>query len=343
MKKKQVTLLELAKRLNLSPSTVSRALNDRHRISEDTRKRVKALAAELEYMPNPSAKSLRESRTYTIGVILPEIAHSFFSIAVSGMEDTLIKAGYNLIICQSHESFEREKAVVGTLLASRVDGVLVSLSAETQDLAHLRQLLRKDISVVFFDRVGTDLQASSVVVNDFEGARSAAMHLAEQGYKKIAYIGGPAGLSNAEDRRNGFLEAMKTAGISVAPHHVIYCQLDSAEAKNTALKLLAGDDRPEAVFCFNDRIALETMQAAKSLKLRIPEDLALVGFGNMPLSLITDPELTTVDQPAYQLGKLASELMLRELETEEEQRDFRSIVLPTSLLVRRSSMRKEKV
>ena len=153
MKKKQVTLLELAKRLNLSPSTVSRALNDRHRISEATRKRVKELAAELEYMPNPSAKSLRESRTYTIGVILPEIARSFFSIAVSGMEDALIEAGYNLIICQSHESLEREKAVVGTLLASRIDGVLVSLSAQTEDLAHLRQLLRKDISVVFFDRV----------------------------------------------------------------------------------------------------------------------------------------------------------------------------------------------
>lgn len=340
MKKKQVTLLELAKRLNLSPSTVSRALNDRHRISEETRKRVKALAAELEYMPNPSAKSLRESRTYTIGVILPEIARSFFSIAVSGMEDTLIEAGYNLIICQSHESADREKAVAGALLGSRVDGVLISLSAHTKDLIHLRQLLRKDISVVFFDRVSTELQASCIVVNDFEGSRVATTHLIEQGCKKIAHIAGPEGLSNSLDRLNGFREAMKMAGMEPEPHHIRHCRLSTGHAEKVAHELLSGDDPPDGIFAFNDRIGFEAIKAAKSLNLEIPKDLAMVGFGDMPLSLIVDPELSTVMQPAYQLGKLAAEMMLNELETKEEEREYSTIVLPTELVVRASSRRK---
>ncbi len=192
---------------------------------------------------------------------------------------------------------------------------------------------------MFFDRVSADMQACSVVVNDFEGARSATAHLISQGCRRIAHIGGPEGLSNTTERLNGFREAMKSAGREPEPQHIVHCQLAPGEAKIAAQRLLEGDDRPDAIFCFNDRFAFEAMRTAKSLRLRVPEDLALVGFGDMPLSLIADPELSTVVQPAYQLGKLAAELMLRELETDEEQRDYNTIVLPTSLLVRKSSLR----
>lgn len=339
MKKKQVTLLELAKRLDLSPSTVSRALNGRHRISEETRKRVRALAEKLEYQPNPSAKRLRESKTYVLGVLVPEIDHVFFAKAISGMENVAMHAGYNLVICQSHESVERENATSGTLLFSRVDGLLYCPSQETKDFERYMSFLRKDIPIVFFDRFSPDFPASKVVCDDFQGAKDAVSYLIERGCKRIAHLAAPNPLSNSQDRLNGYLAAHKAAGIPVDEDLIQHVKLDQSQTANLTHTLLSQPNPPDAIFCFNDYIAYDVMKIAKSKGFRIPEDLAIVGFSDAFPSSITEPDLTSVRQPAFEIGKLATKLMLDQLNRKnpQEQPVYQTIKLATRLVIRGST------
>ncbi|MDX2285908.1 MAG: LacI family DNA-binding transcriptional regulator [Bacteroidia bacterium] len=338
MKKKQTTLLELAKRLNLSPSTVSRALNGRHRISEETRKRVKALADQLEYQPNPSAKSLRESKTYVLGVLVPQIAHEFFSVAISGIEEKAIEAGYSIMICQSHESADRERAVAEALLSSRVDGILVSPSQETKDFGFFRSFLRKDIPVVFFDRFAPDFPAPRVVVNDYGGARQAVEHLTRTGCKRIAHVTGPVELSNVRGRMNGYRDALEAAGYPYDESLIFHCKLIEHGAREAAEELLNLEPRPDAVFCFNDHLAYDVLQAAKRRGIRIPEELSLIGFSDEFASALIEPSLTSVTQPAFELGRTAASLMLEQLQKEEfdMEAEFPAMMLETSLVLRDS-------
>ncbi|MEZ4828624.1 MAG: LacI family DNA-binding transcriptional regulator [Bacteroidia bacterium] len=337
MKKKQVTLLELAKRLNLSPSTVSRALNDRHRISESTRNRVKQLAEELEYQPNPSAKSLRESKTYSLGVLVPEIAHSFFATAISGIEKAALAAGYNIMICQSHESYEREKAISNALLSSRVDGLLVCPSRETQDFKHFATFIRKDIPVVFFDRISMSFQGSKVVVNDFEGARTAVEFLIQTGCRRIAHIAGPAPLSNSTERLNGYLAALESYDLPDDETLIRHCDMSRDNISNIVEELLQLPVRPDAIFTFNDNIAYDVMRIVKRKGLRIPEDISIVGFSDQPLSEMIEPALTTVAQPAYKIGEVAVQLMFEQLDNDDAEVPFRTETLETRLIVRDST------
>lgn len=339
MRKKQVTLLELAKRLNLSTSTVSRALNDRHRISEKTRKAVKELAAELEYQPNPSAKSLRESKTYIIGVLVPELSHHFFASTISGMEDTAIQAGYKIMICQSKESYEREKDVAYTFLCSRIDGLIVCLSRETEDVRHLQIFQRKDLPVVLFDRVSYTMDATRVVVDDFAGAKMAIDHLVEQGYKKIAHLAGPEALTNSNDRLNGYLEGLDAHNLPIKDEWIHHCKLNGEDAAAHARQLLESDDPPDAIFGFNDYVAIDAMKVIKSKGIKIPQEIGIIGFANMPLSGLVEPSLSTIEQPAQELGQKATELMLKQLENREEF-EPETVALPTKLVVRNSTKRK---
>ncbi|MEM7373333.1 MAG: LacI family DNA-binding transcriptional regulator [Bacteroidota bacterium] len=340
MKKKQVTLLELAKRLDLSPSTVSRALNGRHRISEETRNRVRALAEKLEYQPNPSAKRLRESKTYVLGVLVPEIAHDFFSTAISGMEDVAMHSGYNLVICQSHESVERENATSGTLLFSRVDGLLFCPSQETKDFDRYMSFLRKDIPVVFFDRFAQDFPASRVVCDDVQGAKDAVSYLIEKGCRRIAHLAAPNFLSNSQDRLNGYLEAHKAAGISVHEDLIQHVKLDQDQTVSLTNALLNRKDPPDAIFCFNDYIAFDVMKIAKAKGLSIPQDLSIVGFSDSFPSSLTEPGLTTVRQPAFEMGKLATKLMLDQLNKDgtDQAPTYQTIKLATKLIIRGSTL-----
>lgn len=338
MKKKQVTLLELAKRLGLSPSTVSRALNDRHRISEETRKRVKALAEELEYQPNPSAKSLRESRTYSLGVLVPEIANSFFATAISGIEETAVSSGYNIMICQSHESYEREKNVANALLSSRVDGLLVCPSRETQDFKHFSTFLRKDIPVVFFDRISMGFQGSKVVVNDYEGAMMAVEHLIKTGCKRIAHLAGPAPLSNSTERLNGYLAALDKYEIPDDESIIKICELNHTSAVLYTEELLAMENRPDAIFAFNDFVAYDAIRVIRKKGLRIPEDISVIGFSDQPMNELIDPPLSSVSQPAFDIGRVAVELMFEQLNSEEDEEvPFQKVILETRLVLRDST------
>ena len=338
MRKKQVTLLELAKRLNLSTSTVSRALNDRHRISEKTRRAVKELALELEYQPNPSAKSLRESKTYIIGVLVPELSHHFFATTISGMEDAAVKEGYKIMICQSKESYERERDVASTFLGSRIDGLIVALSRETQDVRHLQIFQRKDLPIVLFDRVSYAMDSTRVVVDDFVGAKKAIDHLVEQGYKKIAHLAGPEALTNSNDRLNGYLEGLDEHRLPIKDEWIHHCQLTGASAIAYTQQLFESSDPPDAIFAFNDYVAIDAMKVIKSKKIKIPQEVGLVGFANTPLSALVDPSLSTVEQPAQDLGRIAIELMLEQLGNREDY-EPRTVTLPTNLIVRDSSKR----
>lgn len=340
MRKKQVTLLELAKRLNLSTSTVSRALNDRHRISEKTRQAVKQLAAELEYQPNPSAKSLRESKTYILGVLVPELSHHFFASTISGMEETAINAGYKIMICQSKESYERERDMANTFLASRIDGLIVCLARDTEDVKHLQIFPRKDLPLVMFDRVNHAVDCSKVVVDDFDGARKAVDHLVAQGYRKIAHLAGPEALTNSNDRLNGYLEALDHHGLPIKDEWIFHCSLDNEEAKAYTQQMLDSEAPPDAILAFNDYVAIDAMQVVKERGIAIPEQMGIVGFANVPLSGLVSPSLTTVEQPAYELGKIAAELMLKQLDNRsEEDMEPETMTLSTRLIVRDSSRR----
>jgi DNA-binding LacI/PurR family transcriptional regulator len=345
MKKKQVTLLELAKRLNLSPSTVSRALNNRHRISEKTRQAVKKLAEELEYQPNPSAKSLRESRTYAIGVLVPKIDLHFYATAISGIEETVTEAGYNIMICQSNESFEREKAVAGMLLSSRVDGLIICLSSETQEVAHLKAFPRKDIPIVFIDRFNKEVEASRVVVDDHGGALQAVSHLIEQGCRRIAHLGGPELISNSRHRLAGYKEALSRHGVPLDESLICHCNLTDDSVRRRVRKLLEMDNPPDAVFAFNDYLAYDAMKEIRANGLKVPEDVMVVGFSDEPVSSWVEPSITTVSQQAHELGKISARLILDHMESEmggEETPPPENVVLPTRLIVRESTRREKK-
>ena len=339
MKKKQVTLLELAKRLNLSPSTVSRALNNRHRISEETRKRVKALAEELEYQPNPAAKNLRESRTYVIGVLIPQIANTFFASTISGIESVTLESGYQIMICQSNESVEKELAVAQSLLSSRVDGILYCPSGNTQEFKHLRTFLRKDIQVVFFDRISVDFEASKVVVDDYEGAVNAVDHLFQTGCRRIAHLAGPQPLYNSKERLNGYLEGLRKNKLEVDKELIRFCEVDSAVIQEHARNLLDLAQPPDAIFTWNDHVAYEVIRVCKSKGIRIGRDISLVGFGDLPTSTLVDPELTTVVQPSFELGRIAARIMLEQLEKEikEIPIEYQTVTLKTELKIREST------
>ena len=336
MKGRQVTIKDIARQLNISPATVSRALKDHPDISKSTQKAVVELAASLNYQPNSIALSLRSKRTYTIGVIVPEIIHFFFSSAISGIEDVAYQAGYNVIICQSNESYEREVSNVNTLINNRVDGILISVSKNTKDTTHLKKITDLGIPLVFFDRVCDDIDAHKVIVEDEKGAYEAVKHLIDQGYKKIAHLAGPETLIISKNRINGYVKALKDHHIEV--DESLMMEADNKEAGMEAMKkLLARPDRPDAIFTVNDNAAIGALQVIKRAGYKVPEDIALIGFSDdQKITSLVEPHLSSIAQPAFKIGQTAGELFLKQIETPEPNK-YEKIILDTELIVRASS------
>lgn len=342
MKSSQVTIKDLARELGISPSTVSRALKDHPDISPDTKKAVNALAEKLNYQPNIIALSLRQSKTNTIGVIVPEIVHFFFSTIISGIEDVAYKNGYNVIISQSNESYEREKSDLKALFNSRVDGLLISVSRETQDFDHFKSVFERGMPMVFFDRAVDALETSKVIVDDEDGAYQATTHLIEQGCKKIIHLAGPEHLDISKKRTDGYIKALGDHNLMASSDMIITCNEGSIEAaKEIILNLLKKKNRPDGIFTSNDLTALGAMQAAKEMKIKIPDELAIIGFSNWQVASFTEPSLSSVDQPGYEMGKQAAELLLREVDSKEDKFVEPQVkMLPTKLIIRESSRRK---
>lgn len=342
MKSTQVTIKDIARELGISPSTVSRALKDHPDISPDTKKAVKELAEKLNYQPNVVALSLRQSKTNTIGIIVPELVHFFFSTIISGIEDVAYKNGYNVIISQSNESYDREVSDLKALFNSRVDGLLISVSRETSNFDHFKSVFERGMPMVFFDRAVDELDTSKIVVDDSDGAYQATKHLIEQGCKRIAHIAGPDSLNISKNRADGYIKALGDHNIMVDNKMIIPCNEGSIEAaKKISMELLQRKNRPDGIFTSNDLTALGAMQAAKELKIKIPDELAIIGFSNWQVASFTDPTLSSVDQPGYEMGKQAAELLLREVESKEDQFiEPQTKILPTKLIIRESSKRK---
>ena len=345
MKFNQVTIKDIARELGISPSTVSRALKDHPDISVATKKAVNELAEKLNYQPNIVALNLRQKKTNTIGVIIPEIVHFFFSTVISGIEDVAYTAGYNVILAQSNESFQREITDMKALFNSRVDGMLLSISRETTNFDHIESVISKGVPIVFYDRMYNSPNSSKVIVDDYAGAKEAVNHLIEQGCKRIAHINGSPNLIISIDRFRGYTEALEENKIIVNQDLVINCQSGTfEEGKRAAYKLLAQKPIPDAIFAGNDPMAMGAMMAIKEKGLKIPEDVAIVGFSNWFFGELMDPSLTTVDQPGFEMGQEAARLLIRQIEVKDKDDDIdpqpETKILKTKLIIRNSSLKK---
>lgn len=337
MKSGLVTIKDLARELKISASTVSRALKNHPDISEATKKAVHELAEKLNYQPNAVALSLKQRRSNTIGVIIPEIVHYFFSSVISGIEDVAYDAGYNVIICQSNERYEREVANSKTLLASRVDGVLVSISKETEDFSHLFNLRNNNVPMVFYDRIVPGLEADQVIIDDFDAAYRVTRHLVDSGRKRIAHFAGPQKLLIGRHRKDGYIKALIEAGLEVDEKLII--EADSFEKARLAVMRLLNEKRDfDAIFAVNDLTAIGAMQTVQKRGIKIPDEIAIVGFSDGRFSGITDPTLTSVDQHGYEMGSIATQMLLKRIAAEDDTYPFETRVLNADLIIRGSSI-----
>ncbi len=332
-----VTLKEVSEKLGLSMMTVSRALNDKPNVNPETKKRVLEVANEMRYTPNHVAKSLVSSKTYTIGVIIPEIGHAFFPEVVRGIEEIVDQANYQLFLTNSSEDFEKEKRSINALRAKRVDGLLISTSIKRSDYSFFESIKKTGIKIVFFDRCIQGLGISCVGVNDRIASKQITQYLISQGYTKIAYLSGPPEVTIGKDRLDGFKEALSDHQLELNSNLIIESGLTENGGKSAMEKLLALADheRPDAVATVNDPSALGAIEAIKEAGLKIPDDIAIVGFTNEVRASIVQPPLTTVNQPAYEVGKRAAQKLLQTIKNESE--SIENIELNATLVIRESS------
>jgi len=337
MRSAQVTIKDIAEKLGISPSTVSRALKDHPDISKATKKAVRELAAELNYEPNAIALSLLSSRSNIIGLIIPEIVHYFFSQVISGIEDVAYDAGYHVIICQSNESYSREAKNVQALLSSRIEGLLLSISKETRDLDHLRKLRKKNIPIVFFDRIPKDFEADHVIIDDYNGAYQATKHLIDVGCKRIAHLGTSHDMGIGRDRYEGFIQALRDHDLPIDKRLIVDC--DTYKSARLVTRRLIYELNPaDGIFAVNDRTAIGALQTAREYGKKIPDEIAVVGFSNGIYANMTDPPLTTIEQFGYKMGQEAIQMLFDRLFAKEDYPAVRKVI-ESQLIVRGSTVK----
>lgn len=344
MKFEAVTIKDIAKALGISTSTVSRALRDSYEISPETKQLVLDCAEKLNYHPNPIALSLKEKRSRSIGVVVCEIANSFFSQIINGIESISYDKGYNVIISQSHESYEREVMDLRYLSSRSVDGLLISVSTETNDISHLKALHEKGLPIVFFDRITDEINTHSVIVDNFKGAYDATEHLVQNGYKNIAAIANSEFLSITTERLAGYREALLANGITPNDSYIKHCFYGGmifSEIEEAVNRLLTLKTKPDAIVAMSDKLTSGCLKTLKRRGLHVPEDIALVGFSNSDLAELISPPLTVVRQPAYEIGRDATELLLQLIESKRPIKQFEKRVLTPELEVRESSAPKK--
>lgn len=337
MKRHQVTIVDIAQKLNLSKSTVSRVLTGHPSVSEKTRKAVLELAEQLDYQRNMLSISLLNKRSNTIGIIVPEFISSYFPQVIMGAQEVAAREGYNIIIGHSNETYETEVANTKLMLANQVDGLLVSITKETRNFDHLKVFERKGIPIVFFNRVCEDMNVPKVVVDDYEGAFRAVEHLIKRKKKRIAHLAGPDTLPISVKRLRGYRDALKKYNIPIDEELIIPYDLTIAKVKIYVNHLLRLDNPPDAIFAINDPTAIEALQIVKKKGLQVPKDIAIVGFSNDFVSGLIEPSLTTVSQPVKEIGETAAQLLVDQINRDIS--EWKSIirVLKTELVVRKSS------
>ena len=333
-----VNLKRLAKELNLSVSTVSRALQDSYEISEATKKKVFALAKKLNYQPNPYASSLRKQKSKTIAVVIPEVANNFFSLAINGIEAIAQEKGYHVLIYLTHESYQRELSIAKHLQSGRVDGILMSLASETHDITHLKDLHAKGIPFVFFDRVCDAIETPRITTDDYESGYKATEHLAENGCKKIAYLSLSTNLSISNRRMMGYLDALKKFQLPSAENLIVPCE-NNNEVNNQLVRELMISEKPDGIFAAVEKLAIVSYHVCQDLNLSIPETVKVISFSNLETASLLCPSMTTITQPAYDIGNKAAEVLFRILEKKRGPVVNENIVLKSDLIKRKSTAR----
>jgi len=333
-----ITIKDIAKALNISASTVSRALKDHPDISKETKDAVNNLATKLRYKPNAVALSLKNSRTNTIGVIIPEVVHFFFSSVISGIEDVAYDAGYNVMVCQSNERYTREIINAQALSSNRVEGVLVSLSKETHDFTHLQNLEENGIPLVFFDRAPEEIEVDKVIIDDQKAAYNATTHLIETGCKRIAHLAAPQTLGIGIKRLAGYRQALEEHGLPYREELVVIA--DSFDlAGDAARNLMHLATPPDAIFAVNDMTAVGVMKTLQRMSIQVPQKVAIIGFSAGFFSDITTPTLSSVDQHGYEMGVEAAKLLLQRI-AHPAGDNHKTHYIDTHLVLRESTKRK---
>lgn len=332
---KQINIKALAQELNLSVSTISKALRDSYEISDETKHRVLELAAKLNYTPNPYASSLRGKKSKNIAIVIPEVADSFFSQAINGIESVAKVKGYHVLICLTHENFENEQAILKEFQSGRVDGVLMSVSSETASGAHIQELIAKEVPVVFFDRALGEVPATRIVTDDFQSGYKATMHLIAQGCRNIVFLGVSSKLSISNDRMAGYRKAMEENGLLFRE---TYCSSSPEENYTLVKEMLQQPGKPDGVLASVEKLATLVYQVCADLQLGMPADVKLVCFSNLGIAAMLSPSLTTVTQPAFEMGKAAAAALLKLLEKKNTDPAGLNMVIPSELILRSSSL-----
>jgi len=334
----EVTIYDVAKALNLSPSTVSRALKDHPHIRKETKKKIIATAAEMGYRHNKFASSLRQKHTNTIGVVVPRLNSHFMASALAGIEKITSENGYGLIISQSQESWRKEISCVSTLFNSRVDGLIVSLAFETKNMDHFDILFNRDIPVIFFDRVADCHGCINVIIDNYKAGYEATSHLLQQGCKRIVHIGGNMLRNVYSERFRGFKQALYENNVEFDQNLLFITDMSEQAGIEVAGKLLKLRPRPDGIFTANDTTAVSVIVELEKAGIKIPEEIAVVGFNNEPISQVVKPNLTTVDYPAREIGEIAATSLIGQLKNSQSS-NLSTIVLKHRLIIRDSSIK----
>ncbi len=335
---RQLTIMDIARRLNLSKSTVSRALRDTYDVNPETRRRVMELVKELDFEPNSIATSLRQHKTLSIGVVIPSFRIPFYSTAISGIQEVASASGFNVMSCQSNESLAGEISNINSLVRSRVDGIIISLSRETNTYIHIGKLQEKGVPVVLFNRICSSLSLPSVSVDDYKSARMATEYLISRGCKRIAHISGPAGLNLTEDRKSGFTDSLKEQNLPLDECMIIESDFSIESGEKAAYQLLQCKELPDAIFCVCDAVAFGVMMTLKKRGIRIPEDISVMGYTDEPVAALVEPPLTTISQPIFEIGQTAATLLLKQINGRFDKREPKQLTMDTHLIVRNSTI-----
>jgi DNA-binding LacI/PurR family transcriptional regulator len=334
----QTTIGDVAKAVGVASSTVSRALNGHTDISPITRQAILDAARQLDYQPNLLAQSLKSRETHTLGVLIPDLERPFFATAVSGIQAVATEAGYRVMICQSKESYRTEVSNVQALVASQVDGLLICHSRETENFDHVKPAACRGIPVVHFDRVSNEVDSAKVILDDWNGAFNVTEHLIQQGARRIAILAGPESLLISRNRLAGYQHALKRYGLPLRPEYEVHIEFRTEEAEAALDAWLALPEPPDAIFAINYTNAFDLLVALKKRGLRVPHDMAVVGYGDEFMAAMIEPALTTVDLHPYRIGQQAARLFLEQVQQKEHFQP-RTFVISGDLKIRQSSLK----
>lgn len=334
--KKAATIKDIAKELGVSVSTVSRALQDKPEISDETKQLVRETAAKLQYRPNTMAVALKTRKTYSIGVVVPQIVSFFYATVVQGIEQVANELGYQVFVSSSNEDMIKEMQNVYGFLDHRVDGMIVSLSKATDEFVHIHRIEGDNVPLVLFDRTSKEINVPKVVANDADAAYMAVSHLIENGAKRVALITGPEHMLIGRNRFRGYRAALTNHGLPIDNSLIVRCNLTVDNAKQATSELLNLKNRPDAIFGINDDVAIGALYAIKEKGLSIPDDVAVVGFSNSRRSSYMEPALSTLDQNPLKIGILAAKLLFDQIEGKPVA-EGKEIIVPATLIVRASS------